>query len=1174
MMSTASPETESSEALSEKISRLSSEWSPGTSVSHFFVEKLWPQIQPEYEEMLVAVSEYLRKQISMDRNISGVTAFIEGRVKGSDSIYKSIQRRKETRIIANPEHVLHEVHDLIGLRIIVDTRGNILKMDDFIEQHFRKVQSKDVVIFSPYRQNLQDPQKPTEFGAYETHNHYIHLPESCELTRFHKVMLEIQVTTIGEALFNIFDHELTYKGYAGPLQGQDPAWLDTLHGAAKQLGIAMSHLTGGQTGGSKASRAHTLLKQFTGTVKEARSSHPRQLTLEDTDQSLRRLLCSLADELNSLIPNSQGATDKQREKLVQSFKFPQMNDRRNKVVDSYSDTFYWIFKRDDQINAAVETAHAQMCYHWYSVDNCPSRGRHPRHCDSFSDWMQSESKLYWLSGKPGSGKSTLVNFILQDSRTQEFLDRWKPGAITISHFFWKASSSSMQKNMKGMFCSLLHQLAFQNEYVQHLVMSRIPNWSNKDDYSDWCEKDLSSLLDEILTSIPAPVFLMIDGLDEILTDETLDLLSAVARFRELRNVKVCVSSRPEPLFQREFDTEKQLRLQDLTRGDMQNFASSIITKDWYTARGYDQKGVDELKDLLASNAEGVFLWLRLAGENLKRGYRKGDTLKDLRNRLETLPRELNDLYTEMWRRLNEDTQSNRESGASYINILLHIGSDSDFFLMNSLAFLMTSTNHEIQRKYVGHLDEAVNWVQFVSLCEETRRLVENRCAGLFQVTTTTANPHERLSVDLPQQHPAIGDILLLDVSIVHRSAYDFLNESVEGLKIRSLDHSSADDRNYKLLQGYLVLATILGKHLTRRFWFDQAVWYLGCYDEISEKLLQTFVELVQPLLTAGLLEEDDVDFCDLSTPLQRHIITYLAKQPKQRASRILRECLIPGQNTHIFNSNQDCGILDITNDQEVDVWARGAVGGNPRHFLPFTQIDIWPAHNYLDTITYLSAGALILFQELNHSEYESRLRLVEFNARLHEYPHVYDRLFWSDCNEFIPFTIGYWNWNKDREEGDWSFSIYPFVKMGVVNVGDDCIFVTLKCNLAFLAKMLSDSESSKEFAASLMLVTYNWTYAQGRNRISSILPASEQVSTEIMDEKWSCFQSMNDGGIALEKTLKMVREYFCSENSENSDFKPLEEPVGHFLAREDCGYKFVKDIDPEELEPDLMINGF
>lgn len=39
-------------------------------------------------------------------------------------------------------------------------------------------------------------------------------------------------------------------------------------------------------------------------------------------------------------------------------------------------------------------------------------------------------------------------------------------------------------------------------------------------------------------------------------------------------------------------------------------------------------------------------------------------------------------------------------------------------------------------------------------------------------------------------------------------------------------------------------------------------------------------------------------------------------------------------------------------------------------------------------------------------------------------------------------------------------------------------------------------------------------------------------------------------------------------------FKLLEEPVGHYLAREDCGYRFVKDIDPEELEPELTISGF
>ncbi|TLD34171.1 hypothetical protein PspLS_00106 [Pyricularia sp. CBS 133598] len=74
-----------------------------------------------------------------------------------------------------------------------------------------------------------------------------------------------------------------------------------------------------------------------------------------------------------------------------------------------------------------------------------------------------------------------------------------------------------------------------------------------------------------------------------------------------------------------------------------------------------------------------------------------------------------------------------------------------------------------------------------------------------------------------------------------------------------------------------------------------------------------------------------------------------------------------------------------------------------------------------------------------------------------------------------------------------------------------------------------------------------------------------------MKEVWPCFQGIKDEGIKLERTLEVVREFFSSGNNH---FKLLEEPAVHFLVREDCGHKFVRDIDLEELEPDLMISDF
>jgi ABC-type ATPase involved in cell division len=59
--------------------------------------------------------------------------------------------------------------------------------------------------------------------------------------------------------------------------------------------------------------------------------------------------------------------------------------------------------------------------------------------NSFCVWLQGtrEEGLYWIYGKAGSGKSTLMKYICKDPRTQEKLQQWaKDDPLTIVSFFF------------------------------------------------------------------------------------------------------------------------------------------------------------------------------------------------------------------------------------------------------------------------------------------------------------------------------------------------------------------------------------------------------------------------------------------------------------------------------------------------------------------------------------------------------------------------------------------------------------------------------------------------------------------------------------------------------------------------------------------------------------------
>ncbi|KAJ0274370.1 hypothetical protein Brms1b_008773 [Colletotrichum noveboracense] len=104
---------------------------------------------------------------------------------------------------------------------------------------------------------------------------------------------------------------------------------------------------------------------------------------------------------------SAGAKE-ERDKLMQrrtveSLKFADIRDRYERIPVAHGKTFEWIFSEPS---------------------TSPPEGRNPP-WDNFHGWLTSDEVLYWVTGKPGSGKSTLMKFLSDDARLRPQLEGWQ-----------------------------------------------------------------------------------------------------------------------------------------------------------------------------------------------------------------------------------------------------------------------------------------------------------------------------------------------------------------------------------------------------------------------------------------------------------------------------------------------------------------------------------------------------------------------------------------------------------------------------------------------------------------------------------------------------------------------------------------------------------------------------
>jgi hypothetical protein len=326
--------------------------------------------------------------------------------------------------------------------------------------------------------------------------------------------------------------------------------------------------------------------------------------------------------------------------IVDSLKYPEMTDRA------------W------QIHAADDSTLGDLF--------TSEESKHHHQVISLLKFLEGGSGLFWIQGKPASGKSTLMKYLLSRSSGADKL--WTCSdtreIIFVSHFCWVAGSTS-QRSLQGLLQSVLYQV-LQADLA--LVPVACPSrWSSGSSPTQWHEKELWSCLFAAVQASDKRFYFFIDGLDELQPERDHILVSkALNRLSSHINVKLVVSSRPWAAFERNLEHDNRIfTMQENNRlaiiRYIRNELDTHSTDEAFTQVAWDciNENPDgcppihhhgEAHDLaarIARRANGVFLWVVLVMKAVCWHIALRCPVSVLNSYVDKLPTELGDYFQSM-----------------------------------------------------------------------------------------------------------------------------------------------------------------------------------------------------------------------------------------------------------------------------------------------------------------------------------------------------------------------------------------------------------------------------------------------------------------------------------------------------------------------------------------------
>ena len=433
--------------------------------------------------------------------------------------------------------------------------------------------------------------------------------------------------------------------------------------------------------------------------------------------------------------------------ILDALYFDTIHDREDRIDEAYGQTCEWILESKKE-----------------GHDTAP-----------FYSWLRSDNTVFWISGKAGSGKSTLMKNAFRSEQTRQELEEWAQGRdlLTASVFLFEGGSH-IQKSREGILRSILYQILTPR---RDLISIAFPSFFG-------CEWPPPTPFNTIINLSQAfyslfshegklSICFFIDGLDEYrimdrkdyykeedfalvydgeegdaglgsskwIQESHVDIARIINELGSKDNLKLCVSSRELPVFEKAFAGHGRLQVHEHSETSIAQYCAGRLEEA--------VPGLPNMAALcreIAQKSSGDVLWARLAIDMVLEG-----PLKTLRTTLDSLPSQLGGPEGLYMRIIQNLPPQNQDDACRIFELVLRAQEPPQLI---TLAFAeegpfagaaAQKRNPNAGKLRVSH-DRTRDWNadDLRELCGRMQQRLQTHCAGLLEVEKGPPDSDQRV----------------------------------------------------------------------------------------------------------------------------------------------------------------------------------------------------------------------------------------------------------------------------------------------------------------------------------------------------------------------------------------------------------------------------------------------